>query len=48
MKCKRCHRITAPKESTGQFVTYRKLEKGRDIISSIKVCINCNGEKYGN
>jgi len=48
LKCPRCHRITAPHEPTGQLVVYKKLSKGRDIISSTPVCMNCNGEKYGN
>jgi len=48
LKCPKCRRITPPGEPTGQFVTYKKLEKGRDIISAVNVCINCRGEKYGN
>lgn len=50
IKCELCKRQTEPKESTGKFVTYRKKiyeygKDGRETISELKVCMNCNGEK---
>lgn len=44
IKCKSCKRITLQKESTGTFTTYRKLEKGKEIVNEIMICVNCSGE----
>ncbi len=48
IKCKLCKRVTKKKETTGLFVTYvyknpEKMEEGKRIYASKKVCMDCNG-----
>ena len=50
IKCEICKRITGPKESTGKFITYKKVQLSnhkvvKQIASEKTVCINCVGEK---
>lgn len=45
IKCPMCKRITEKGEPTGTFRLMENLEKGKRIVSSQRVCINCMGEK---
>lgn len=47
LKCPYCKRITEKGESTGHRFFFKKLiPKGKKIITHIKCCMNCTGEKY--
>ena len=45
IKCKKCKRQTERGESTGKFNVVENLyPKGKRIVSSQIVCIDCSGE----
>jgi len=48
IRCKKCKRQTETGESTGSLDIIEYLDpKGKRIISSQIVCIDCSGEKEG-